>query len=504
MEFTREPGEQFWSGVVEHGDVMPYAPGGSFNTRTSVVDNQVSPLLLSSRGRYLWGDGDIAVAIDEDGVRVEDGAGTAQLARGGTSLREGYLALSAQHFPASGIAPPDAMFTAPQWNTWIELVYDQRQSRILEYAQAIVDHGYPPGVLMIDDNWQEDYGVWEFHPTRFTAPKSMVDRLHEWGFKVMLWVCPFVSPDSATCREAERRGLLLRQEDGTTAIRRWWNGLSAVLDLTNPAAVAWFHERLESLQERFGIDGFKFDAGDQRFYRATDLSVTGADPNGHCASYATFAEAYAFNELRSGWKSGGRALEQRLTDALPIWGVDGLSSLLPRGLVHGLCGYAYSCPDMVGGGMASSFEKPGFQLDEELFVRWTQASALFPILQFSLAPWRALSPKGALLCRAAVDIRQRFVPLVLELARNAAATGEPIMRHLEYVFPQQGFHDVTDQFLLGDELLVAPVLHQGARERQVVFPPGVWLGDDGSTVQGPTSALVSAPLDRLPHYRRQR
>jgi len=61
---------------------------------------------------------------------------------------------------------------------------------------------------------------------------------------------------------------------------------------------------------------------------------------------------------------------------------------------------------------------------------------------------------------------------------------------------------VCDQFMLGDDILVAPVVEQGARSRVVKFPQGTWQGDDGSTVAGPCELEVTAPLSRLPRYRR--
>src|SRR5690606_11952601 len=101
---------------------------------------------------------------------------------------------SQQFFPPTGTLPDEALFIQPQYNTWIELLYDQNQEDILKYAKAIIDNGFPPGVIMIDDNWQQAYGVWEFRKERFDDPKAMIDELHSMGFKVMMWVCPFVSP----------------------------------------------------------------------------------------------------------------------------------------------------------------------------------------------------------------------------------------------------------------------------------------------------------------------
>ncbi|MBB6633389.1 TIM-barrel domain-containing protein [Cohnella thailandensis] len=77
------------------------------------------------------------------------------------------------------------------------------------------------------------------------------------------------------------------------------------------------------------------------------------------------------------------------------------------------------------------------------------------------------------------------------------------MRHMAYEFPDAGFERVTDQFMLGSDILVAPVLKKGAATRRIAFPPGTWLGDDGRRVEGPCELEVDAPLSRLPWYRKQ-
>ena len=100
--------------------------------------------------------------------------------------------------------------------------------------------------------------------------------------------------------------------------------------------------------------------------------------------------------------------------------------------------------------------------------------------------------------------RSRFGPAIVALARHSARTGEPIVRPLEWSWPHQGYATIKDQFMLGDEVLVAPVVTKGARTRTVVFPPGRWVGDDGTTVEGPTKREVEVPLCRLPYYKVQR
>jgi alpha-glucosidase (family GH31 glycosyl hydrolase) len=124
------------------------------------------------------------------------------------------------------------------------------------------------------------------------------------------------------------------------------------------------------------------------------------------------------------------------------------------------------------------------------------------MMQFSTAPWRVLDRRQLDYCRRAVQLHMRLAPEIVALADRAARTGEPIMRHLAYVFPAGGYEDVHDQFMLGDTILAAPVLEQGATTRPISFPPGTWRGDDGSLVTGPCRREVTAPLARLPWYRK--
>jgi alpha-glucosidase len=103
----------------------------------------------------------------------------------------------------------------------------------------------------------------------------------------------------------------------------------------------------------------------------------------------------------------------------------------------------------------------------------------------------------------AVAIRQRFTLLILELARNSAKTGDPLVPPLEYEFPNQRFEDVKDEFMLGDSILVAQRDKRGT-SRQWVLPKGTWIGDDGKTLNGGATYTLEVPLDRIPCFRLKR
>jgi alpha-glucosidase (family GH31 glycosyl hydrolase) len=473
--------------------------------------NQSQPAFLSSHGRFFWSDKPFSVQFERGRITIGGEDAGVVLEQSGTILRDAHSAFIGRHCRFDGRSPEPGLFAKPQFNTWIELTYDQREERILEYAEGIVRAGYEPGVFMIDDNWQEDYGVWEFSRDRFKNPKEMIRRLHDLGFVVLLWVCPFVSPDSATARDLAHKGLLIREKVSSgdvlwsvtnrhPAIVRWWNGASAVLDLGNPAASAWFRSQLDRLRSDYGVDGFKFDAGDADFYRGPLASYREDwGPNDHTQAFAELASEYPWSELRACWKLGGYPVAQRLRDKRHAW--EDLRLLIPQMGLLGLLGYPFSCPDLIGGGEYQSFLQLD-SLDQELMIRWAQCSALMPMMQFSAAPWRVLDSRGASLCLEAARLHSRFAPLILELAHAAAQTGEPILRLMIWQYPElPGASAIFDQFLLGPDLLVAPVLEPAIPNRRVILPAGQWTSDRGETYSGPTEIVVECPLDRLPYFR---
>ncbi len=487
----------WWSGVINHGEMMPLKDGYSADFHSN-YGNQIQPLLISNQGHTIWSEQPFTLEVKDDTLRVRAGSADLIYHKSGTTLKEAFLYASASYFPPAGILPDELLFSAPQYNTWIELQYDQNQRDILQYARDILDNGFPPGVLMIDDNWQEDYGKWDFHPGRFPNPQLMMDSLHQMGFKVMVWICPFVSPDCDVYRYLEKGKMLLRDPDGQTAIVRWWNGASGLLDLSNEATVLWFKAQLDYLQSNYGVDGFKLDAGDPQYYEGL-VADEEIGPNDHCALFAEVGLAYPLNEYRAMWKMAGLPLVNRLRDKYHTW--EDARKLIPDILLQGIVGYNFTCPDMVGGGDYSSF-LPGAVMDQDLIVRSAQAHALMPMMQFSVAPWRVLDEAHFMAVKQAVEIREKYTPLILELARKSALDGEPIVRSMEYVFPHQGYESIDDQFLLGDRVLVAPMLEPGEGERKIFLPEGKWRSSDGKTLKGPKVLEVSVGLGEIPIFER--
>ncbi len=500
-----EKNEFWWFGNVADGYAMPFSEKLDYelNFLVNRTYNQVNPLLVSSHGRYIYIEGDCIVSVTCGVITISEASGAIYSGEGYITLKGAYLAAAERFFQRTEAFLPDIVCAVPQYCTWMDMLQSVDQEKVLSYAENIIASGMPPGLLIIDDGWMCDYGDWRFNRKKFPDPKAMISRLHSLGFKVILWVCPFVNKTATDYSRLKKQGALVRASDGETASRVWWNDVSAVLDGTSPASFAWLGEQLDSLMLRCGVDGFKFDAGDAMYYESDDITYTPASPNQQSGLWAEFAMRYKFSELRACVGKGGRAIVQRLSDKRSNWGrKDGLGSLVPNMIQAGLAGYMYCCPDMIGGGNAVDVAGKAFVEDEELFARSCECAALMPMMQFSHSIWN----KSGMLSEIAVKYAQLHASLgeyIVSLSRHAAKTFEPMLRNMEYEFPHNGLACINDQFMLGNKYLVAPVVEKGKRKRKVVLPEGYrWLYVPENKFYAAGTAEVDAPLDVLPYFER--
>ena len=505
-----EENELWYGAAVNEGEKMPFEKGYKANLNGNAYGNQASPLLISNKGRYIWSEAPFAFEFREKHIVISENSEPIHLEKNGNTLKEGYLGASGKYFPPKNKLPEMLLFTSPQYNTWIELIYNQNQKDILDYAHQIIDNGFPPGVLMIDDNWAPYYGRFEFRKDRFPDAKAMVDELHSLGFKVMIWICPFIRPDSEEARFLMKNKWVLMDNMGNIdlswdkatkpAIVEWWNGFSMVMDFTNPEALGWFQEQLDFMMLEYGIDGFKLDAGDPEYYTHNVLSYKNVTSNEHARLWGELGLKYPLNEYRAMWKMGNEPLVERLRDKHHTW--EDLQLLIPHITTAGLLGYSYSCPDMIGGGDYSSFiDVDSDKLDPKLIVRSAQCHALMPMMQFSVAPWRILDDVHFRAVKKAVELRQKFVPEIVKLAEESAKTGLPIVSNMEFMFPDQGFGDCKDQFMLGQNFLVAPIVTT-EDSREVRFPEGNWVDANGDIIEGGHTLFFDVPLDQLLWFRK--
>lgn len=489
-------GENWYGGVVNDGDKMPFCRESvySFDFRTTNCVDQAATILLSDQGRYIRFE-PIAFSVSEGKLIFAYSERPPRIQTGGTTLKDAYLAAYREYFFHEELKIPEECFKLPQFNDWMEIGYEQNQSDILKYAEEIISHGYSYCVLMIDDKWSDYYGSFEFNKARFPDAAAMIKKLREMGFQIMLWETPFISADSPEFRFLNERNMLVRNADNSVAVRKWWNGYSAVLDLSNPETVLWLKEKNEKLL-RMGVGGFKFDGGDIGYYRNDDINFGNLDAEAQSHTYFDLGAQYTYNEFRSVINRSGRSAMFRQYDKVHRYGKGGLADVIPSAVMQNLMGYWYCAPDMVGGGSIDSDKV----VDEELVIRFAQASALLPMMQFSRLPHRILNRDHFEICMKFAKLHCEFGGYICSLAHQAAATGEPIVRLLEYEFPHQGFEKELNAFALGEKVLVFPVLNKGEYRKKIRLPSGRWRFADGKVYTGGEERCFDTPLETLPYF----
>ena len=122
------------------------------------------------------------------------------------------------------------------------------------------------------------------------------------------------------------------------------------------------------------------------------------------------------------------------------------------------------------------------------------------MMQISVAPWRVLSSENSQRVIEAIKLHEKFGDLFLKLAIEASKTGEPIVRHMAYVFPDENFEKTNAQFMLGDNILVAPVLEKGASTKIVKFPRGNWKDKDGKMYYGNCETEIPVDMNSILYF----
>lgn len=397
------------------------------------------------------------------------------------------------------IVPDVHHLIMPIWTTWARYKTDIHQARILEFANEIQKEGFPIGTMEIDDRWQAAYGDLYFDTALFPDPKRMIDTLHAQDMQVTAWVMPFIAPTAACAAEGIANHYLIRTPGGDPYQIMWWQGPGYLIDVSNPAALDWFRERLQKLMADTGLDGYKFDAGEACYFPPDAVGMEPMNGNDYNHRYIEFlGEHFPSSDVRSGWRNQKTPLLFREWDKFSLWGLDnGLQSVLSQALTLGLIGYPYALADMIGGN-----EYGEERADGEMMIRWTQANALLPMIQFSVAPWD-FDAEVSDLCRRAADLHVQFGAEFERLAQESVETGYPMVRALVWAYGDDPESEtIWDEFLLGDKWLVAPVVVMGARERDVYLPEGRWrMADTGEEFEGQQWLKgVSVPLERLLYF----
>jgi len=397
---------------------------------------------------------------------------------------------------------------------------------IRDVVEGFAAMGVPLSVVHLDIDHMDGFRVFTVDPTRFGDIGALSEHAGRHGVRVVTIVDPGVKIDDRfeLYAEGRRDFRFCMDEHGGEAVGVVWPGRAAFPDFTDPDTRAWWAARYAWLTDR-GIAGIWHDMnepatiafmGDPTLPMSTRHNLDGIGGD-HCEAHnvygllmnragweglrAAYPDRRPFIVSRSGWAGTQRYAWNWTADVQSTW--DGLRQQVSTLLGLGLSGVPFSGSDI--GGFS------GIVPDDELYLRWLQFAVFVPFCRTHgvvgsppREPWHFPPPTAAALA-AWIRFRYRLLPYLYTLAHEAAATGVPPMRPLWW--PGDGdvgdepAAEVDDSFLLGDALLVAPVVRAGQRARALSLPPGAWASLWAGPPAHPAAATpvrLSAPIGRIP------
>ncbi|MFB7968498.1 glycoside hydrolase family 31 protein [Streptomyces rubiginosohelvolus] len=397
------------------------------------------------------------------------------------------------------------------------------QEEVRRVVDGYRERGLPLSVLHLDIDHYDGHRVFTVDRERFPDLPALAKELRGGGVRLVSIVDPAVKADPGDAvfdagREVGGRGAYVRDARGRVVVGEVWPGACVYPDFTDPVVRDWWGSLYEERLAQ-GFSGVWHDMnepvsfaafGDPSLPRSARHALEGAGGD-HREAHNVYALAMAragyegllrlrpeerpFLFSRSGWAGMQRYGGTWSGDVSTGW--QGLRASLSLVLGLGLCGVPYSGPD-VGG--FDGFPSP------ELYLRWFQLGAYLPLFRTHSAidagrrePWE-FGPEVLEHAREALVERERLHPYFVSLSQVARLTGAPYVRPVWWGAPgDRALRECEDAFLLGDALLVAPVLEPGVRRRAVRLPRGRWYDTaTGRAYEGPGQVLVDAPLSGVP------
>ncbi|MFC5529867.1 TIM-barrel domain-containing protein [Cohnella yongneupensis] len=361
----------------------------------------------------------------------------------------------------------------PLWSfgLWMSRITYSSEGEVREVAARLQEHNIPCDVIHLDTGWFEtDWRCnYEFSKERFDDPARMIADLREQGYRISLWQLPYFTPNNSLYKEIVERGYAVRTADGALPTD------DAILDFSNPEAANWYKERLAELLS-LGVGAIKVDFGEAAPVNGWYASGKSGFHEHNLYPLRYNRAAMEATEAVSGesiiWARSAWAGSQRY----PIhWGGDAentdgaMAASLRAGLSLGLSGFSFWSHDI--GGFVNSNPEP-------LYRRWLPFGLLTSHSRCHGAPPTEPWTYGESfmdLFRKVASLKYELMPYIYTQAMLSSERGYPMLRALFFEYPEDpGSWLVEDQYMFGDELLVAPFM-QETDARNVYLPPGEWI-----------------------------
>ncbi|XP_022169816.1 uncharacterized family 31 glucosidase KIAA1161 isoform X3 [Myzus persicae] len=429
----------------------------------------------------------------------------------------------------------NSLLTEPVWQLAPPRKELLNESTMVNYTEDIITLGFiKQGHVLLNEFWQAEMGDFSLDQKRFPTMKETINIIHRRGFRIVVTIQPFISTESRNFAKAVREGILVRQvgnERDVPALTRYKTVQSAgMLDVTNKNCGPWLQQQLKDLVERYQFDAFYLDMGSAydlpRHYLFAE-NLTNPDYYKSLFTQMVSDSVNVFG-VSSAISRPPAPIFVSLLSLASTW--DSLQVIIPTMLTYGIVGYPFLLPGPVGGdfqvGNVSLHalippDNPSVELLEtqslkeckqrgqnynesrELVMRWMQLATFLPVIRYARLP-SDCDPQVLQLTKNLTSLRQQTInPLLKRYVQEALETAVPLIRPLWMLDPSDTTcYIVKDEFSIGEEVIVAPILRPGATEREVYLPAGVWKdGIEGSLRKG--SRWIhnyKIPLDKIAYF----
>ena len=372
----------------------------------------------------------------------------------------------------------------PDWSygLWLSTSFttDYDEKTVLEFVDGMAERNIPLSVFHFDCRWMKEleWCNFEWDKSKFPDPEGLLKKLHDRGLKICVWINSYIGQKSPLFEEGARNGYFIKNEDGS--VWQWdkWQAGMAVVDFTNPEATKWYQGYLKNLVA-MGVDCFKTDFG-ERIPTEGVKYYDGSDPE-LMHNYYTYLYNKAVYDVLVETKGADQAILFARSATVggqqfPVhWGGDcssnypSMAESLRAGLSFGMSGFGYWSHDIAG------FED---QASPDLYKRWTQFGLLSSHSRYHgstayKVPW-LYGDEAVDVAREFTELKLQLKPYLLKMAQETHETGVPMMRAMVLEFPDDPTcEDIDTQYMLGDDLLVAPVFREDGVAR-------FYVPDDGT------------------------
>lgn len=372
----------------------------------------------------------------------------------------------------------------PDWSygLWLSTSFttDYDEKTVLEFVDGMAERNIPLSVFHFDCRWMKEleWCNFDWDKSKFPDPEGLLKKLHERGLKICVWINSYIGQKSPLFEEGARNGYFIKNADGS--VWQWdkWQAGMAVVDFTNPEATKWYQGYLKNLVA-MGVDCFKTDFG-ERIPTEGVKYYDGSDPE-LVHNYYTYLYNKAVYDVLVETKGADEAILFARSATVggqqfPVhWGGDcssnypSMAESLRAGLSFGMSGFGYWSHDIAG------FED---QASPDLYKRWTQFGLLSSHSRYHgstayKVPW-LYGDEAVDVAREFTELKLQLKPYLLKMAQETHETGVPMMRAMVLEFPDDPTcEDIDTQYMLGDDLLVAPVFREDGVAR-------FYVPDDGT------------------------